>query len=105
MANLVASKQLPVRASCCIVMGMSVSRLNESTLRPPEHLLVWAFIASLAAHLVVYGGFRLGHQFGWWNRDLLPAWLKPHHQTLAEIKKAQTLQPPPQQQEVPLVFV
>ena len=84
-------------------MGMSVGRLQENTLRPPEHLLLWAFALSLATHLLIYSGFQIGHHMGWWKRDLMPDWLKSTKQTLTEIKNAQPL--PRAQQEPPLVFV
>ncbi|MDB6021339.1 MAG: hypothetical protein JWQ04_1196 [Pedosphaera sp.] len=96
------SKQLPQPPSCAIIRGMSASRLDESALRPAEHLLVWAFAISLAMHVLIYGGFLVGHRLGWWKRDMMPAWLKSTKQTLAEIKKNQ---PQPVMQEPPLLFV
>lgn len=85
---------------------MSVSRLNDRVLDPTERLFAWALGISLAFHLLVYGGFHLGHHFGWWKKDLLPSWLKSTKLALAEIQKAQQNKPPPQaQQEPPLLFV
>ncbi|HWF18561.1 MAG TPA: energy transducer TonB [Verrucomicrobiae bacterium] len=85
---------------------MSVSRLNEQTLRPAEHFLAWAFGISLGIHVLLYGGFNLGNHYGWWKKDLMPSWLKSTKQALAEIKKAQQKQPVNQaQQEPPMLFV
>jgi hypothetical protein len=83
---------------------MAANRLNERSLRPAEHLLVWAFVISLIAHLVAYGGFKLGNRLGWWNHSFLPAWLKTTQQALAEAKKnkPKPVEPP---QLVPLEFV
>jgi hypothetical protein len=100
------AKQLPGHSFCCILSAMSVNRLNDRTLRPAEHLLAWAFGISLAAHILIYGGFNLGNHLGWWKKDLLPSWLKSTKLTLAEIKKAQQIKPPVQtQQEPTLQFV
>ncbi len=82
---------------------MSANRLNENSSRPVEHLLLWAFALSLAAHLLLYGGFQLGHRLGWWHKNILPAWLKTTQQALAEIKKHPPK--PVAQQEAPLLFV
>ena len=85
---------------------MSASRPEDKVLRPVEHLFVWAFGISLAVHLLLYGGFHLGHRLGWWKRDLMPAWLKSTRQTLAELQKTRQNQPvPPKEQEPPLLFV
>jgi outer membrane biosynthesis protein TonB len=87
---------------------MSVSRLDGNQLRPAEHLLVWAFVLSIVAHLIIIGGFEAGQRFGWWKKDLLPAWLKHTQQSLAEIQKArqqQKQQQPVVPKEAPLLFV
>jgi outer membrane biosynthesis protein TonB len=83
---------------------MPVNRLNDSESRPAESLLVWAFAVSLAIHLLLLGTFRLGQNYKWWNKDLMPAWLKTTKQALAEIKKNQPAQPRVPQ-EAPLLFV
>jgi hypothetical protein len=99
-------KQLPVTATCGMLKDMSAGRLNEQTLRPGEHLLVWAFIFSLAAHVLFFGGFRYGNRHGWWNHNLMPNWLKTTKQALAEVQKKQAARlAQPQPQEVPLMFV
>jgi outer membrane biosynthesis protein TonB len=85
---------------------MSVSRFDENPLRPAEHLLLWAFTLSIAAHLVILGGFEAGQRLGWWKKDLLPSWVKHAQQSLAEIKKAQQQkQQPPVLKEPPLLFI
>jgi hypothetical protein len=82
---------------------MSDTRLDASWLRPDRNLLVRAFVISLAAHLLFYGTFRLGNQLGWWEKSLLPAWLKKPRSALVNAQKNPA--PPPAQSEVPLLFV
>lgn len=84
---------------------MSASRLDESTLRPTEHLLAWALCISVATHLLLYGVFEFGHHHGWWTKDLMPEWLKSAKQQLIEIQKKQAQQQLLQNQEPPLLFV
>src|SRR5882724_6606339 len=79
---------------------MSVSGLNENTLRPREHLLLWAFCFSIGAHLLFYADWKF---FGRSQLNLIPAWMHPSKPALAEIKKQQP--PPVTEQEVPLLFV
>ncbi len=85
---------------------MSVSRSHESPLFSAENMLLAALAISLLAHLALFGGYELGRRYGWWERDLLPSWLKSTKRTVLEIQKAR-LQPQPikQQEEVPLLFV
>ena len=71
--------------------------------RPDRNLLVRAFVISLAAHLLFYGTFRLGHQLGWWEKSWLPAWLRRAKPTLVAALKNPVN--PPAQQEIPLLFV
>src|SRR5258708_11372191 len=82
---------------------MSATRLDAGWLRPDGNLLVRAFVISLAAHLLFYGTFRLGNQLGWWQKSLLPAWLKKSRAALVEAQKNPI--PPPAQRELPLLFV
>lgn len=83
---------------------MSVNRSNESSLRPGENLLLWALIASLSTHLAVYGGFELGHRLGWWQKNLLPSWLKAAKKTVLEVQKPR-VNPQTVPQEIQLTFV
>lgn len=82
---------------------MSATRLDAGWLRPDGNLLVRAFVISLAAHLLFYGTFRLGNQLGWWQKSLLPAWLRRARPALAAAQK--TPVNPPAQQEIPLLLV
>jgi hypothetical protein len=79
---------------------MAVSGLNEHTLRPREHLLLWAFCFSIGAHLLLYADWKLlGHT----HLNLLPAWMLPNKPVLAQTQKKQPA--PLTEQEVPLLFV
>jgi len=79
------------------------------TLRQTPDLLIWAFGISIAAHLVLFGGYELGKKFSLWERDFLPAWLRriTHALTLVQVPKPtpQQQQQQPAQPEIPLVFV
>ena len=97
-------KKLPQPPGCGILVVMSVSRLNENEMRPGEYLLAWAFVISLSTHLLLFACFELGQRMGWWHRNLLPVWLRPTQQVIAEIQKAQKLSPPVQR-DIPLEFV
>lgn len=84
---------------------MSVSRSQENQLLSAENLFLAALAISLLAHLVLFGGYELGRRYGWWQRDLLPSWLKSTTRTVMEIQKERLHPQPVQQQEVPLLFV
>jgi hypothetical protein len=84
---------------------MSASRLNENPLDPAEHLLRWAFVFSLVAHLLVYGTYQLGQRNGWWKKNLFPSWFTPAIQKLAELNKKPVPHPLNQPHETPLLFV
>ena len=79
---------------------MSVTRSQEVSLRPTVDPLVWAFGISLAIHLLLFGGFKLGQRYDLWNKSLLPAWLK---KSLAALKPAE--KKPPVNSEPPLLFI
>ncbi len=84
---------------------MSASRLNEP-LHPAEHLLRWAFVVSLAAHILVFCTYQLGQREGWWKKNLLPTWFASTIQKLALVKKTVTPKPVVNQpHETPLLFV
>jgi hypothetical protein len=84
---------------------MSVSRSQENQLLSAENLFLAALAISLLAHLVLFGGYELGRRYGWWQRDLLPSWLKSTTRTVMEIQKERLHPKPVPQQEVPLLFV
>jgi len=73
--------------------GVHSLRLNRLELRRLEVALA----LSLMAHLLAWGGYEAGKQFGLWQRMHWPAWL--HH--------AEKIKPPPvvQNPEEPLEFV
>jgi hypothetical protein len=58
--------------------------------------LAWAFALSLAAHLVVWGGYELGKEFNLWQRLHLPPLM-----VFTKIKQAQPVTQPSE----PVVFV
>ena len=65
-------------------------------------MLALAFCISVVIHLLCYGGYELGKEFGIWKIVKLPVWLhKPG--TVASTAKNQ--QKPPEPQAMPLVFV
>ncbi|MDB6068425.1 MAG: hypothetical protein JWR26_4633 [Pedosphaera sp.] len=82
---------------------MSVSSSDKNSLRPGDNLIVWAIAISLAAHLLGFGGFRLGDRFGWWHSVSLPSWLLSNKKKLAELQKPKPASQAPQ--ETPLLFV
>ncbi len=79
---------------------MSVARSQNVSLRPKVDPLVWAFSLSLAIHVVLFGGYKLGQRFDIWNKSVLPAWLK---KAMSELKTAQ--KKPPINTEPPLLFI
>ena len=66
--------------------------------------LVWAFVVSIALHLLIFGGYYTGKRYNIWQNLRLPSWLQPVEK-LAEMLKKKPTQPPQQPQEVPLMFV
>lgn len=85
-------------------MMAAAGSLRRSS-RPTMEPLVWAFAISICAHLIAYGGYELGRRLHWWEKDLLPAWLRKATQVLMMERK----QPKPAitaaQQQIPLLFV
>jgi len=71
--------------------------------RAESSRLAWALIISLVCHGLVSGVYYTGERFHFWDLDHWPAWLRKS-KILAVLlpKKAP---PPPQPQEVPLMFV
>jgi outer membrane biosynthesis protein TonB len=67
--------------------------------------LVWAFVVSACLHLMAYGGYELGKRMGWWERDLLPPWLRKVAQILMMEPKAPPKTPATVRQQIPLMFV
>jgi hypothetical protein len=66
--------------------------------------LAWAFALSLAFHLLVFGTYQTGKKYNLWQDLHWPAWLHAP-KILQEVFKKKESQPPPQPQDVPLMFV
>ena len=66
--------------------------------------LTWAFALSLAFHLAVLATYEAGNKYHVWQNLHWPAWLHEPKMLTALLKKQES-QPPPQQREVPLMFV
>ncbi len=86
---------------------MSRARTSRGSLRLEQaefSRLAWAFALSLAFHLLVFGGYREGKQLHLWDHLHWPAWLQPPR-FITQLVKPKLTPPPPQPQEVPLIFV
>lgn len=66
--------------------------------------LAWAFALSLAFHLLVFGTYQTGKKYNLWQSLHLPTWLHAP-KILQEAFKKKESQPPPQPQDIPLMFV
>lgn len=66
--------------------------------------LAWAFALSLAFHLLVFGAYQTGKKHNLWQKLHLPAWLHAP-KILQEAFQKKERPPPPQPQEIPLMFV
>ncbi len=71
---------------------------------PGDYLLAWAFVISLSTHLLLFACFLVGHRLGWWQKELLPVWLRPALQAVAELQKPRQATPV-LPHDMPLVFV
>src|SRR5437868_13565971 len=88
-------------------MGMAALKTPESSLRVEQaevSRLVWAFVFSLALHLLLFGSFEVGQKFGWWQRMYWPAWFKTSKSLMELLKKKQSQQAQ-HQDDITLVFV
>jgi outer membrane biosynthesis protein TonB len=63
-----------------------------------------AFVVSIALHLLIFGTYKAGHKFGWWDSSHLPPWLRSA-KMLTELLKKKETEPPKPPQEAPLMFV
>jgi outer membrane biosynthesis protein TonB len=59
---------------------------------------------SIALHLLIFGTYKAGHKFGWWDASHLPPWLRSA-KMLTELLKKKETEPPKPPQEAPLMFV
>jgi hypothetical protein len=66
--------------------------------------LTWAFVISLALHLLIFGTYKAGNRFGWWQSVHWPRWFQSARM-LTELVKKKELQPPKPPPEAPLMFV
>jgi len=85
---------------------MAVAKCHRWSLRQEQaelSRLAWAFIISIMLHLLTVGSYYTGKRLGVWQSFQWPAWLQPV-QKLAEMLKKKP-SPPPQPQEIPLMFV
>ena len=86
---------------------MAIAGTPEISLRSEEaetSRLTWAFVISLALHLMFGGIYYAGHEYGWWKNLHWPDWLKSA-KMLTELFQKPRPQPEERQIEVPLVFV
>jgi hypothetical protein len=66
--------------------------------------LAWAFALSVILHLLVFGSYEAGKEFGLWQRLQLPAWMKTSRM-LTQVLDKKNAPPPQVQEEVALMFV
>src|SRR5271166_1094533 len=87
------------------VAGIPFGSLRQE--RAESSRLVWAFVISMVAHLLIFGGYETGRQFHWWENAHWPAWLSPVKKLADALKKKDPLRAaqPLQPQETPLLFV
>jgi len=55
---------------------MSTAKKSAGSLRwerAESSRLAWALGLSLALHLLVFGGYRVGQEYGWWETFRWPA--------------------------------
>jgi hypothetical protein len=86
---------------------MSIAGMRSWSLRPERaevSRLAWAFALSLAFHLLVFGGYETGKKYNVWQNLHWPAWLHAPKILQPAFKKRES-QPPPQSQDIPLMFV
>jgi hypothetical protein len=85
---------------------MAVAGMPESSLRVARgenSRLAWAFMISLVVHLLTFGTYKAGQEFGWWTHLQWPSWLQ-RPRLLTEMLKQPEAKPPPER-EIPLMFV
>jgi outer membrane biosynthesis protein TonB len=85
---------------------MAVAQAPRWSLRQEQaeiSRLTWAFIISIALHILIFGGYFAGQKLGIWQNLQWPSWLQPVQRLTERLKKAPELPKPPQ--EAPLMFV
>jgi len=86
---------------------MFIARMSRWSLRPEQaevSRLAWAFAISLALHLLVFGTYHTGKKLHLWENLHWPAWLHAP-KILTNLIPKQPSPPPPQRQDLPLIFV
>ncbi len=76
--------------------------------RAESSRLLWAFVISLAVHVLVFGAYETGRKLEVWQRLHLPKWMQSHRMLTEVLKKkelAQLKPLEPRQPQVPLMFV
>jgi hypothetical protein len=87
---------------------MSIAGMPRWSLRREQaevSRLAWAFAISLACHLLVFGSYQTGKKLNLWQSLHWPAWLQSPRMLTELLKKKESQQPPPQRQDIPLMFV
>src|SRR5437879_5691542 len=85
---------------------MAFANVGQSSLRQEQaqtSRLAWAFVISIALHLLIYGTYYTGKKTGLWQKLHLPAWMHTSKMLTEALKKKQPEKP--QVRELPLVFV
>ncbi|MEO6183542.1 MAG: hypothetical protein ABIP71_10695 [Verrucomicrobiota bacterium] len=70
-----------------------------------ENPVVLAAAISLALHLSIFGGWKIGQRFGWWKNSHLPSWLQKISQSLAKAPEAKKFLQQVNRESPPLIFV
>src|SRR5215471_8535813 len=87
--------------------GAGLPDNSARTERAESSRLAWAFVISIAFHLLILGTYQTGKKAGWWEKLHWPAWFP--HKSIAEILKQKEIEhlplEPAPQQEPPLMFV
>lgn len=87
---------------------MSDARLYEASLRLDRlesSRLAWAFVISLAIHLLCIGSYRIENRYNFLQAVHWAAWLKPAGQSKAALLQATSLPATAADREPPLMFV
>ncbi|MEP6664776.1 MAG: hypothetical protein ABJC04_14055, partial [Verrucomicrobiota bacterium] len=87
---------------CCILWDVFSERNNFADWK--KEPLVIALTISIALHLGVFGGWKIGEHFGWWKNLAMPRWLQRISEKLTALPPP-LKNPPRAQVETPLVFI
>src|SRR5688572_2081687 len=84
-------------------MVVTTSEPSARTEQAEFSRLTWAFVISIALHLLVFGTWHAGNEFGWWKQLHWPSWLKRPALLTEMLPKPK--KDAEKQIEIPLVFV